>query len=292
MPYSEITSKSKDLSIQELKKLIGSILSSVDYGSIYCRNQTFSGLYRARQHEQIDGESDKYSFTNEKEFWNPPECVIKKIGRCNNIEESMFYCSNQFETAIVEVRPQANKFITVANFLPHKRDNQLPSFRIKPNCIQHLKKIKDFKSCIADYNLSERNSEFIKVDNLLDDLFTEIVQEDEAHKYKITNAITQCMLHTKLVNENGDQYSMNGMIYPSIADNLQSINILMKPIYVINHYYINCLQTFKVLEVTKKNIKVQLVRNGSLKGKKEHPSEQLDIFWHPKFDGPIENIKF
>jgi RES domain-containing protein len=291
MTFEEIIHSAKDLSMDELKKLVGNILSNVDYGSIYCTNQTFSGLYRARQHSQINGQSDDYIFTNEKEYWNPSEDCINELGRCNDIGESMFYSSNHFETAILEVRPIQGQFITVARFLPNSKGHLLPSFRIKPNCIQHLKRIKGFKSCITDFDLSKRDAKFLEVDNLLDDLFTEVVNEDESYKYKVSNAITKCML-ANTMDDAGNQYSMNGMIYPSIVNNMKSINVLLKPIYAINNYHIASLQTLNVFEVTNNKVSLKLVRNGHTVGAKEHPSQQLDIKWHPEIDGPIENIEY
>jgi hypothetical protein len=291
MTFKEIIHSANDLSIDELKRLIGNILSNVDYGSIHCTNQTFLGLYRARQHNQINGQSDDYIFINEKEYWNPPKGYINQLGRCNDIGESMFYSSNHFETAILEVRPIQGQFITVARFLPNLKGDLLPSFRIKPNCIQHLKRIKGFKSCITDFDLSRRDEKFLEVDNLLDDLFTEIVNNDESYKYKVSNAITRCML-TNTMDDAGNQFSMNGMIYPSIVNNMNSINVLLKPIYAINNYHIASIQTLKVLGVTNNKVSVKLVRNGHTIGVKEHPSVQLDIKWHPEIDGPIENIEF
>ncbi len=291
MTFKEIINSAKDLSIDELKKLVGNILSNVDYGSIYCTNQTFSGLYRARQHKQKNGQNDDYIFTNEKEYWNPPKGYISQLGRCNDIGESMFYCSNHFETAILEVRPIQGQFITVARFLPIKKGGLLPSFRIKPNCIQHLKKIKEFKSCITDFDLLKRDTKFLEVDNLLDELFTEVVSDDESHKYKVSNAITRCML-ANTVDDKGNQFSMNGMIYPSIVNSMNSINVLLKPIYAINNYLISSLQTFQVLEAIKGKVSIKLVRNGHTIGVKEHPSQQLEINWHPEIDGPIDIIEY
>ena len=289
--FQEILDSAKNLSIDEIQKLVGNILGDVDYASIHCANQTFSGLYRARQHNQINGQSDDYIFTNEKEYWNPPKEYINQLGRCNDIGESMFYSSNHFETAILEVRPVQGKFITVALFLPNKNGDLLPSFRIQPNCIQHLKKIKGFKSCITDFDLTKRDKKFLKVDNLLDDLFTEIVDNNESYKYKISNAITRCML-TNILNDAGNQLAMHGMIYPSIVNNMNSVNVLLKPIYAINNYHIASIQTFKILDVTNKKVRIKLVRDGHTIGVKEHPSVPLNIHWNPEIDGPTHTFKF
>lgn len=290
MTFQEIINKSKDLSIGELKLLIGDILKKVNYGSIFCKNQIFEGLYRARQHNEFYGNSNGYLFTNEKEYWNPHKKYIKELGRCNEVGQSLFYCSNNFETSILEVRPEKDKFITVARFIPIKIDNKLPSFRIKPNCIQHLNKIEGINSCFKNFDLLKREESFIEVDNLLDNLFTEVVNDNEKFKYKITNAITQCML-TNIVNENHDEFSMNGMIYPSIINNKKSVNILLKPIYAINYFRIEGLQTFKILDVTEDFVKIKLIRNGYTVGKKKHPSIQLNVKWLDPIDGEVYNIE-
>ena len=219
MDLQELIKKAEVLSINDIELLVGSILRDVDYGSIFCKNQTFSGLYRARRHKLIDGQNKDYIFTNEKEFWNPPKSYIKKRGRCNDVAETMFYCSNHFDTAILEVRPVKDEFITVAHFKPILVNNKKPSFRIKPNCIQHLKKIKGFKSCIDGFDLSIRNTKFLEVDNFLDGLFTQIIDSKKDYKYKISIAITKCMLKN-IVNDTGNKFSMNGMIYPSIVNNM------------------------------------------------------------------------
>lgn len=293
MTFKEIINSSKKLSINELTKLVGNILSNVNYGSIYCTKQTFNGLYRARQHNQIDGNYDDCIFTNEKEYWNPPEKSIVKLGRCNDIGESMFYSSNHFETSILEVRPVKGQYITVARFLPNSRGGLIPGFRIKPNCIQHLKRIRGLKSCITGFDLSKRDAKFLEVDNLLDSLFTESVNDNdnESYKYKVSIAITRCML-ANTIDDLGNQFSMNGMIYPSIVNNMNSINVLLKPIFAINNFHIASLQTLKVLKVSKNRVTIKLVRNGHTIGLKKHPSEQLDINWYSEIDGPIENIQF
>ena len=60
MKFEEVINKSKNLSVAELKILIGNILKEVNYGSVFCKNQTFEGLYRARKHNQFNGENDEY----------------------------------------------------------------------------------------------------------------------------------------------------------------------------------------------------------------------------------------
>lgn len=278
----EIDSISKEASVEDLIIIISEILKSVDYSTIMCYNQTFDGLYRARKHNMFYGnlqnDNIEYHFKSEKEFWHPTKDTIQKRGRCNDIGESLFYSSNEFETAILEVKPEVGKFITVANFLSIKKNGKLPTFRIKPVCIQHLQNIEGTKSCIKEFDLSIRDKKFLKVDDFLDALFTENVTEEFEYRYKTTIAITKCML-ANILNGNGDEFSMNGMIYPSMARNNKSVNILLKPIYVENNFKIKNLQTFKVVEKLNNGYLLQLVRSGILDGEKDHPSIKLEIVW-------------
>ena len=115
----------------------------------------------------------------------------------------MFYCSNEFETAIAEVRPDLGKFITVANFRPNIINGKLPSFRIKPVCIQHLQRIVGHKSCVQKFDLTKRNKLLLEADDYFDTLFTEIVSDSNEYRYKITVAITKCML-ADIMNDNND----------------------------------------------------------------------------------------
>lgn len=287
MNFQEIINKASENNIQDIQIAISKIFKSVNYGSIVQMNQTFNGLYRARKHSQIDGENNDYLFTNEREFWSPPLNSVTKLGRCNNINESMFYSSNNFETAILEVRPEVDKFISVAHFKPIKLNGNLPSFIIKPICINDLKKIDDYGYLIPDTNYSTKNKEFDKVDSLIDELFTKNINDDS--KYKVTIAITKCML-VNIINKNGKIDFINGMIYPSIANKKNSINILLKPIYAEISFNISLIQTFKILKVTDKKIKIKLVRNGYVYGSKNKLFEKSRLFWFPEIDGDVTDI--
>lgn len=287
MTFKEIIEKANKNSIGDIQIAISKIFQKVNYGSVVSMNQTFNGLYRARKHKQIDGESKDYLFTNEKEFWNPPIKNITNLGRCNNIHESMFYSSNSFETALLEVSPEEGKFISVAHFIPIKLNGNLSSFIIKPICLNDLKNIDDYKHLISENYFLTRNKKFNEVDKLIDKLFTEKIV-DEA-KYKITIAITKCML-SNIIYKSGKIDFINGMIYPSIANKKNSINILLKPIYAEISFQIKLIQTFKILNVNNKKVTIKLVRNGYVNETKNTIFEKSNIFWLPKIDGEVTVI--
>jgi hypothetical protein len=260
-----IESLAKQAAKDELVDEIAQLLKECGYYSIVCQNQEFKGLYRARKHNGIEGnigDSGKTTpFLTVKEFWNPPKEYVKQNGRCNYIEESVFYGSNEFETALAEVRPDLNHYISIAAFEPISRENS-PKFNTKPVCIQHLKKITSIKSCWEAFQFEENNEVLRELDNYLDELFTEIVDEDSQHHYFITNAIVKCMM-SDMRESDGKNSPIHAMIYPSILRDLKSINVLFpKPDHFRAKYYCKHIQTFQVLEISKNGALIKLVRHG------------------------------
>lgn len=126
MTFDDIKNNYSTQSVDKLKSSISNLFRSVKYNRFCLRNQHLHGLYRARKHNHIDGvlkNSLLHIFRNDKEFWNPPENKINEFGRCNDINESLFYCSNSFETCVAEAKPNKGDFITVSNFLPINKCN-------------------------------------------------------------------------------------------------------------------------------------------------------------------------
>lgn len=284
MDLEEIRSKCETEEIDVLKELISIEMLKVDYGSMFWKNQTYAGLYRARKHNDILGRVDKdgqlHKFINEKEYWNPPPESIKYLGRCNDINESMFYSSNEFETAIAEVRPQKGDFVSVATFGWHSTLSVkafLPSLKINPIGVQYLAQIPNFKKHLKDFDLNSRGQKFLEVDNFLDSLFCEIVPAKENYKYKLSIAVTKCLLAD--ITNGRDTFSMNGIIYPSIIRDFSSINILLKPYVAINTLYIRAVQTFEVIDENNDGLVLRIKRHGYLEKVKEHAADKFDIVW-------------
>lgn len=279
--------------IPELKQFIGAKLLEAGYNSFFCRNQTFRNFYRARRHNHPRGVLDKEGvnrfFKTDVDFYNPPPKSISTLGRCNEIGQSMFYATNEFETAVLEVRPTVGEFVSVATFEPRDRKGTLPGFRIKPVGLEYLKNISGLKSCINRFEVQKTKKVFKDLDLVLDKLFTE--KDDDEITYKITNAISQCML-SDIIDENGNSCSMNGMLYPSIVRNNRSVNILLKPIYAQNFYQVKAVQTFHIIDHSENGILLKLIRNGVPKKQKDHPSERIELIWGDIQEGDDTLVKF
>ena len=135
----------KTKSIEEIFEILSKKMLSINYGTDFCENQTFEGLYRARKHNHVLGnlnDSKLSKFLNEREFWNVPASYVKQLGRCNNIGESMFYSSNEFEVVIMEMKPKRGDFLSVAHFKNLQTEevgNKYWTFKIKPVGYEFLK---------------------------------------------------------------------------------------------------------------------------------------------------------
>lgn len=297
MDLPDLKKAVKESSIKKLQNIIGNKMHQAKYGSFFCSNQTFNGLYRARAHNHILGsirEGKLQEFTNEKEYWNPSKENIKWRGRCNDIKESMFYCSNEFEVAVSEVRPTMGDYVTVSVFKNidfGDTKGKLYRFRMKPIGIDYLSKIKGFKSCIDDSSGKKRSKEFLKMDTFLDELFHEKVEEKENYKYKLSIAVTNIML-TNTINQHGEEHSIHGLMYSSVARNFKGVNILLKPLPVNNYFFLETAQTFKVIESNKEQITLQLKRNGRTILQRTHPSQpNMDMEWFEIEKGDTCTIK-
>lgn len=287
----------KDAGIAELRNIISKKMLDTKYGSFFCTNQTFSGLYRARGHNHLKGnlrEGKLDVFVNEKEFWNPPEDKIKWYGRCNDIGESMFYCSNEFEVAVAEVRPTVGKYVTVCAFknIDFGDTGGKPyGFRMKPIGIDYLAKIEGFVSCIPkDSNKIEHSEEYRIMDNFLDELFHEIIGDDENHKYKLSIAVTKIML-ANTINQHEVEHSIHGLMYSSIVRDFKGANILLKPQPANNFLFLETAQTFEVLESDTNKITLRLVRNGRTELRRTHPSQpKMNMDWFEIESGEVYSI--
>jgi hypothetical protein len=294
MELTELLYLSKEKSLDELTKIIEQKITSVpDYQISMWENFTAPVLYRARKHNHLKGNIENnilHRFESESEFWNtPPE--LCPLGRCQNKGESLLYCSTSWETAISEVRPTTGHFVSVSIYHARRHvDNPNTFFgsKIIPIGVQHLSKIKRLEHMFQDYDLEGRNSDFYKLDNLLDELFHINVSEEEEYIYKLSTAVTRCMMKNLFDGEIEQQ--MHGMIYSSMVRNKIDYNFVLRPIHARTIYSLNHVQTFQILETTDNFIKLQLMRNGDTSGQKNHYLDFFEMVWFNVDDVVIDEI--
>lgn len=156
------------------------------------------------------------------ELLNPPKEYVKTYGRCNSIGESVFYCSNCYTTAILEVRPKLNDTITVLCISLDVNDNNINPWPIliplspsktNDNALQY-----SIKS-----NMPLIQNKLIKIENLFSDIMTIDVNTQEEWKYKKSIALTKAVFELFKNPKN------IGLLYPSKITNYKGINFAINP---------------------------------------------------------------
>jgi hypothetical protein len=287
--FEKLIYDSKYIDLLSLQNNISKVMLDCKYSADIFTTFTFNGFYRARKHNNLYGNSRDgklVEFINEKEFWNVPE-KNAKIGRCNEEGKSLFYCSSDLVTAILEVKPQEGDFISVANFKNLFSDDK-PMFRIQPIGKTYLMQIPELRLLFENYILDESQFE---IEDFLDNLFHQIIKDDELYKYKLSIAVAN-IFFTHGTNVNKEIIETDGLLYPSIIRNKKSYCFVLKPWIVHCYFEIIYVQTFEILEIKENSINIKLVRNGKPIFKKLYPADLFDIFWKEPEREIIETIYF
>lgn len=286
MNFEKLIEGSKEKDLKSVKEEISRLMLDKKYSTDIFTNYTFNGFYRARVHTNVEGyykNNVLNKFINEKEFWNPP-IEYANMGRCNDKWESIFYCSSDFITAVLEVKPIVGDYITVSNF-QNFYTNNVPQFRINAIGKTYLLDIPTLQNLFEGYVMREDQ---IKMENFLDKLFHQNVDPHELYKYKLSVAVSQIFM-TNGTNRKRAVFQTDGLLYPSIIRNKKSYCFALKPWLVHCYFEIKSIQTIQILEIGKDFIKLKLLRNGHLIGDKLYPNDLFDVFW---MNAPQETVEF
>ena len=277
---------SKYKTVDRLRTEVAKLITSYKgYGTKVWDNFEPHGLYRARQHNHLEGnltDVGLQKFTSELEFWNNPaeNCTL---GRCNDVGESIFYCSNEFEVAIQEIKPW-KEYITTSVFCPKPKQNQTSTSHAIPIGIEYLAELPALEKFFKP--IEKENIRFEELDSFLNYLFYNNIIQGNSHLYKLSTAIFKNMMSP--IRNGTMDIPMQGLVYSSMARDKKGFNIAFKPGHVISNYYIYGVQTHKVLENTDKAITIQLIRNGEVQRIRNSVSESSDISWYePLVNGEI-----
>lgn len=292
----ELKNLAQTQSVDELTQIVAEKITSTGYYKISMwENFTAPRLYHARKHNHLEGnvtdDNQLQLFEYESEFWNPP---IKgcRMGRCNDVDESLLYCSTSWKAAISEVRPSAGDFISVSVYDAKKHPNNPDEFlglRIIPIGIKYLSQIVRFKHMLEDYDFEGREAALYEMDTFLDNLFYIDVTNQTNHLYKLSVAVTKCMM--KNLFDGQIERQMHGMIYSSMMRNKTDYNIVLRPVHARTIYKLYQVQTFEVLEITETKIKLKLVRDGMTVGTKNHPLDFFKMTWFKVNNGADDEIE-
>lgn len=190
-------------------------------------------IYRVRINENNE------AFENARQLWWPPSECIKEIGRLNRIGESVFYCSDSEDTAIIEKQPRGRDVLTLleaelidpseqalvtelgihefAGKSNPRYGGTPPDFDVRLKQFMRSEGISQTNPLLRDYLIKE---------------FLKDVDANRKHEYKTTIAIAHILIDEPgLVNEDGiliPTIQIDGLSYPSIASERLGANFALR----------------------------------------------------------------
>jgi len=288
---------SKTATLKELIDVIEVLTTKHTYNTTLLGNFDDKPLYRARKHNNLYGNADTKGkvkdFMYESELWNVP-AQYAPLGRCNDKNESMLYCTNTLNTAILECKPEAGDYITTAILVPYRRNKILSVVR-EPLLLQlvgqkYLSQIDGIRDIIKHVP-PDKDERHLIFDNFLDHLFHMEVGPNDEHLYKLSLAITRVkMLPFKIKEKN---YIPDGIIYSSIVRNKRDYNVLLRPDTAKQLYYIERFKTVKILVSNDEHVLLKNIRDGWPVRLETKPYKTPSvIFWSGQFKNqPIYRLR-
>jgi hypothetical protein len=263
----------------------------VGYTTSVCQNFKASGFFRARSHNHMEGilEAKKNKlipFKHDGEFWNMPEHLkhLIRFGRCNIEGESMFYCSTDKCTSILEAKPSKGEYVSVA-FFELKSPEKFSGSKVNFIGREYLSKIPEIDR-ITQFSLESRDNHILEIDSYLDELFHRDVAKDEEYLYKLSSAVTKCMMKD-ILTSNKQALVVDALIYSSMLRDKKSYNIVYVPNHVEMNYQITKIETFKVVEDNSDMIVLRKNRSGHTP---KLESTNLPINWFTKIEDNLHII--
>lgn len=182
-------------------------------------------IYRARLNEN-------FVFENKGDLFCPP-ISLTKLGRANFPNEPIFYCAENPDVAIAEIKiPNKDCYVTVGQY------------KIKEDVKLSLKSLGLHKT--ERYNIEGASNDLIEIENVLMQLFTKKLEVD-SELYSKTATVASTVL---------EESSYHGIIYPSIQTEFKGDCIAIRPETIKQCFELNEVKLFEVIinPITKQSL--------------------------------------
>lgn len=207
-------------------------------------------IYRARK------SSLKQVYHNLGEVWYPP-IWIATAQRMNLPRKPMFYCGSDINTALIEVRPKLNDYITLIEL--GITCSEMKAIQLVPAKLGNaIEKMLPIKRAAFKFILDEIRKE---------------VPDGEIQGYYTTQIYTQSLI------ESANDDAFDAIAYNSVATSLNGYNFVIKPTFIDNNFCFESATVFKVVEYNdKEDFKVRcILKANSLSNIGRMNFEKLDI---------------
>lgn len=168
---------------------------------------------------------------------HPPENLVKKYGRCNLKKQSVLYAAPIIMTALSEMKPKKGDLITKSTWkLKHDYSLKIcPIFHYQPNNgtinPRTFELQNAFNKLVNQKFKGATKEAVINLSNFIAHHFSKIVDRDKDRDYLFSAFFANKLLYEL------DEGTVDGILYPSVQENLSFENIALKP-DVFEKYYI------------------------------------------------------
>jgi|GEM_PF-6032925 len=220
------------------------------------------GIFRARQVYN----DDPYLLI--EDMWAKPDRLVMDYGRCNNIKESRFYCSNFFLTCLVECRAKENTKWVLAEYEPVE-EKKILTLPIGIN--EHIFKNRG----VSHLNPDQKKKNEILL-RFIRNSYKKVISASDTKRYLKTIAITDFFF-------NSDQLKGKDacIMYPSVADYYQNVNYVFHPDVAKRNFRVKKAFFLQVVnqDVRKHShiAKLKFLSNGAVVGDKIIWTENKEI---------------
>lgn len=207
---------------EEIKSIFGKAFNEQFSTTTYRFNT--GAVYRGRPNWDGKLKKEVELFLHTDELWAPPPGDYLSQGRCNGKGQSLFYCTNNSSAILWELDCQPGNKLTIGLF-ENKED-------FYPLGIIGAKKIAEIDNSHRDI-FGNHYKNITSNGQRLHDMVEKFFTSKGSQYYNVTNAITSIFLHDNtsvpLPSVMTTPESMMGVIYSSVAAQLNVYNIALQP---------------------------------------------------------------
>ena len=251
--YVELNEKLKLLnystfSSNDLKDFRDYMLYAFNYIALISNKITINKIYRLVTNESVSGRDEQ--ITDVKFLKYPPLEIVKNrsiYNRANTFNSTLFYATENIDTALKEIRPPKNKLVTVGVWKP----NKIKSFISYPifhgeEAILNNKKILEENKHLQEIE-STYDPLFLKYSHYYIKLLSREYSKPVKHNFEY---IISAMFSETIfkINDGNPDFNYDCIIYPSVGNEFQTINFAVKPSVIDTDFSLEKIIEFKVEE--------------------------------------------
>lgn len=232
--YTELASKLnnfdyKNLTEADKANFINYIRYAFNYHVQATNKIKLMTVYRSVVNECVLGTNQR--ITNISYLKHPSLDIVKKIGkynRANSMDTHLFYCSENIDTTLKEIRPTPNKLVTVGVWEPIDEERFLVTAITHSDTAAKVNEgVKNAKKVFEELRNYNHELFIDYIGNFQAMLGHEFTKKVEDHReYLVSAVFSESLLRDR---HKKDNFSVVGILYPSVGNGYATDNFAILP---------------------------------------------------------------